>query len=771
MFCRMILNEVKRNKIINITTMIFITTATLLVSIAAILLVNLSASLDTLMTQTKAPHYFQMHMGAIDDSRLNTFVRNHAYIEEYQVLEFLNIEGSKIQLGKKSLADNVQDNGVSVQSPLFDYLVDLDGKRIDPSPGEIYVPLTYIKEKLVKVGETAKIAGEYFEVKGALRDSQMQSPMTSSKRFLIHPKDYSKLIDKGTIEYIIEFRLHDLANIGRLESDYSDANLEMNGPSISYSLLKIMNGLSDGIMIAIILLVAILIAIISFMCVRFTLLAKIAEDYREIGVLRAIGLRVSDIKRLYLVKYIFLAFVGGSLGMALSFFSSPFLLENIRSFWGESSTSYLTPLLGLIVGVTVFLLVILYTQWLLRHFKKVSAVEALHYNAPAGKRVKKIGWTLTKNHLFSINVFLGIKDVFVRKRTYIIMLIVTLLSSFILIFPASIYQTIVSPDFIKHIGLGQTDLVIGMNQATDIEKKSERIGEFLEEQSTIDEFVKITSKSFKVQMPDNTQERLVIELGDHEVFPIAYERGNVPKKVNEIALSSLNAQELDKKVGDSLTVLVNNQEKELKITGIYSSIFNGGKSAKANFLEKNADTVWVYYYASLREGVSVANTAEKFSKALPFAKVSDTQEYGKQTFGSTIELVKFATLVSIVIACGITMLITALFIRLLVAQDKKEIAILKAIGYRNQDIEWQYATRSLIVLVIAMAAGIVLTNTLGQSLMGIMMSSFGVESLKLVSHPLVYIGGPLLLIACTLIATKIGTYKAGKILISENLKE
>ena len=50
--------------------MIFVVAAAMLVSLAAILVVNLSGALNTLMTQAKTPHFMQMHSGEIDSARL-----------------------------------------------------------------------------------------------------------------------------------------------------------------------------------------------------------------------------------------------------------------------------------------------------------------------------------------------------------------------------------------------------------------------------------------------------------------------------------------------------------------------------------------------------------------------------------------------------------------------------------------------------------------------------------------------------------------------------
>lgn len=121
--------------------------------------------------------------------------------------------------------------------------------------------------------------------------------------------DFAEIKSLGSTEYLIEFRLKDLSALGAFETAYASAGLEANGPTITYPLFKTLNALSDGMMIAVILLVSVLVVAIAFMCIRFTLLAKIEDDYREIGVMKAIGLRLSDIKKIYLAKYTAIAAV------------------------------------------------------------------------------------------------------------------------------------------------------------------------------------------------------------------------------------------------------------------------------------------------------------------------------------------------------------------------------------------------------------------------------------------------------------------------------
>lgn len=58
---KLIRNDILKSKAITLMTMIFVAASAMLVSLAAILVVNLSGALDTLMTRAETPHFMQMH--------------------------------------------------------------------------------------------------------------------------------------------------------------------------------------------------------------------------------------------------------------------------------------------------------------------------------------------------------------------------------------------------------------------------------------------------------------------------------------------------------------------------------------------------------------------------------------------------------------------------------------------------------------------------------------------------------------------------------------
>jgi putative ABC transport system permease protein len=772
MYLRILRNDILKSKAITLTTVLFVAAAALLVALAAILVVNLTGAIETLMTQGKTPHFMQMHAGELDAARLATFAEGNEDVADFQVVEFLNLDGGQFIFPDGSLASSVQDNGLVVQGEKFDYLLDLDGNLITASDGEIYVPIAYWQDGTARVGDTVTIAGRPFTIAGPLRDSQMQPMLASSKRFLVSHNDFEALRQFGSVEYLIQFRLHDLDGLGAFGTAYTAAGLEANGPAITYPLFRMMNAISDGLMIALILLVSALVIVIAFLCIRFTLLAKIEEDYREIGVMKAIGLRVADIKKIYLTQYIAIAAAGSLLGYGLSFVFRDALLANIRLYMGESDNAVLSPLLGILSVGLVFLAISAYVNGVLGRFRAISPAEAVRFGVSQEKAGGSGHFRLSANKWLDTNFFLGIKDVLARKSLYATMLTVLSLATFIIIVPQNLHNTISSNSFITYLGIGQGDLFIGIQQTDAMPEKAAKITETLKADDSVTKFVALTTQTFRVRLADDSEEHIKVELGDHSVFPLTYIQGRAPAAENEIALSALNASEMEKKVGDVITLLMDGRETSLTVCGIYSDVTNGGKTAKATFSAGAEDIMWITITAKFTNAAYAAEKSGEYADRFAFAKVADIDEYFRQVFGGTVRAIGKATYAAAGVALTLAVLITLLFMRMLVAKDRYAIAVMKAFGFTNADIKAQYAARSVFVLLIGVLLGTLLANTLGESLAGAVIGSLGAASFKFIVNPLfAYLLSPLLMAGAVLAATFFGTLDAGQIKISENIKE
>nr|WP_298078096.1 ABC transporter permease [uncultured Blautia sp.] len=769
---KIIQRDIAGNKAVSFLTVLFITAAAMLLSLAGILVTNLFGSIDRLMTDAKTPHFMQMHTGDVDFEELEAFAEGNSAVEDFQVLEFLNVGGEKIRLGENSLALSVQDNGFSVQSSRFDFLLDENNRPAQPKDGELWVPVCYNRDYTVQAGDKAVINGKTFVVTGFVRDSQMNSTLASSKRFVVSAGDYAQLKEGGSVEYLIEFRLKDLSDLSEFESAYSASQMPANGPTLSWPLFRMISAVSDGIMIAVILLVSVIVILIALLCIRFTLLAKIEDDYREIGVMKAVGIRVSDIQSIYLAVYAVLAAAGCIMGFLLSLALRGPLQESIRANLGESGNDGLSFLLGMAGTLLLFFFILFFIRRILKRFRRISPVQAIRQgseqeNVRGGKSLR-----LSKNRWLSANLFLAVKDIAARKRLYLTMLFVIILACFIMVVPQNLYHTISDSSFVTYLGVGRCDLRMDIQQTEELEEKAGSVGEYLKRDSAVETYAVFVTELFDQEQEDGTTEQIKVELGNHGAFPLQYVDGKLPSRDSDIALSVLYAEEMDKKVGDKMILLTDKGEKQLTVCGIYSDITNGGKTAKAAFQPGTREAAWSTVCVNLKQPGVLAEKTEEYSRKFPYAKVSGMEDYVTQTFGQTLRAVRTASVGAGFVAVVVTLLVILLFMKLLTAKDQYSIAVLKSVGFTGSDISRQYIWRSVLVVILGILLGSVLAGTLGERIAGAAISSLGAAAFQFTEDPLSsFVLSPVVLLFTALAATIAGTAKAGNLCISQSIKE
>ncbi len=770
MFRKIIMKDIKRSKLISIALLLFVAAAAALVSAAAVTTVNLLGSIDTLMTKAASPHFMQMHSGELDLQRLEKFADHQALVDQWQVLEFLNIENDRFSFEEKTLAGSVQDNGVSIQSKKFDYLLDLEGNVIHTRQGEIYLPIGY--RHMGEVGDTLTICDIPFTIAGYLRDSQMNSSFASSKRFLVNEEDYAKLEQYGSKEYLIEFLVQDMSKIGELEAAYTKAGLEANGPAVTYPLFRMINALSDGIMIAILLLVSLLMITIAFLCIRLTLLTKIEDDYREIGIMKAIGLSNQDIRKVYLGKYITIAGLGSLLGLVLMLLFQDSLLQNIRLNMGESQNTYPAYLFGILGVLGIFLLVMIYVRGILKRFRKISAAVAIRSRYADNTAGKAGHLKLSRSAWINTNVYLGAKDVLTRPKLYLTMIIILTLASFIIIVPQNLYSTISSKSFMTYMGVGECDMRFDLQQLEQMDVKAQEILTALKQDPEVERAAIYETHTYSTINAEGNYENIKVEHGDGSIFPISYQAGKAPEREDELALSSINAKELGKEIGDQITLIMDENEFSMTVCGIYSDITNGGKTAKAAFQNSDKNVMWYLINVDFVKGISVQSKVASYGSLFPGIKVSAVSDYVAQTMGGGIQSLKYASIFAMAVAIFISVLVTALFMKMLIAKDSYPIAVMKGLGFTDRDVTKQYITRAFIVLIIGILLGAILSNTLGEVLAGSLLAMLGAGRLNFIIDPVkAYLLCPLILTGSVLIATLLSTSSAGKINIISHTKE
>lgn len=743
---RLILNDCRNNKLVTAAIICFMAVSAALTGLSVLLFGSLLNSIDRLMEKAETPDFLQMHSGVIDISALEAFAASRQEVDRMQISTFLNLENGELSLGKHSLADNSQDNGLCVQNSSFDFLLDPEGNRIRVSPGYVYVPVCYRSEYEINTGDSMRIGTQELTIAGFLRDSQMNSMMASSKRFLVNEHDYERLKSLGDEEYLIEFKLQKGEDVNAFSTAYGDAGLPGNGPTITYPLIRLMNALSDGMMILVILLVSAVILVISILCIRYILLTSLEKDKREVGMMKAVGISRADIHGLYFSKFLILSVIGALIGMLCAFSVSIPLRRQMNELYGTPENMGLICLLSAAGILAVEGLILLSVHRTLKTTDKLTAVEALY------------GTGRFEN----------------RKNRYLFIAVITAAAAALILIPQNIASTLSSPHFVTYMGIGSSQIRIDVRQSDNIGIISESILNDIKLDEQVEGAVLMETRSYRVMTEDGREYSLLVENGDHSLYPVSYSEGRYPAGKDEIALSVLNASDLGLDIGDCVTVRMkqNGMEKTVRcrICGIYSDITNGGKTAKACFetSENSAPPMWSVIYVTLKDPNGIVSWTEKYQDMFrsydASIRVTDISRYMNATYGQTITRIQKAAVLTMIASCLILAIVVLLFIRLTIWQERGDCSLKKALGFVSADIRFSYLKKSLIYILIGTAAGVFLGVIPGQNLAGMLLGSLGASGFQFIIDPVrTFIFVPALIVLVGVFAAEISLKEIDRI--------
>ena len=660
-----------------------------------------------------------------------------------ETMILLDIDGKDIHFGEnKTMAGTVQDISFVVQNKKFDFILDLNNKKLDVKQGEVAVPIYFMEQYNLKIGDSITIKSEgdqkRFIISDYARDYEMNSSLTSSKRFVINKADYDEILKKqaAKLEYLIQFKLNKNGNSQAVLNSYIEAGLPANGPTVGGKLFLIFNALSDATVVMVIIIISILLTIIASVCIRLTFLATIDEDLREIGVMKAMGISKRDIKKVYLNKYRVMSAVAGIVGYLSSFVVVNLFNSNMRLYISSDMSGNLKYVLSLIAPLFVYFMIMMYCKKVLKKIDKISAVQALRSDIMEHGASRKYSFPLLKNRFLKTNTYMGFRDVWKRLKLYRLLILIFAVSTLIIILPLNMYNTMNSPEFSTYMGIGKCDMRIDLRKTDTITQDFKKLQDELKNDPDIKKYAAYITCSYQVKNAKNSWDYINIETGDFSVFPLNYLNGRAPKGDGKISISYANASKdgLNKKVGDEVVVKVAGTEKTMKVCGIYQDITNGGKTAKADTsLGLNQDAVlWYIVNMDVVPGVNIRQKMDHYQNTYDFAKVNDIKDYTGQTLGNMINQMSTIVISAITIAVLIVVLITALFLKMLLSKDMSQIAIMRSVGLTSKNIKHQYMAGTLMVLILGIILGELASSYLGEFLVSLVMASMGAARIQFV---------------------------------------
>ena len=754
MLMRLLKADLARGAVVAATLTALITLAATLMSAGTSLVVDSLSATHRLSQRAKLPDLVQMHTGRIDDNTLQAidhWAEARSDVTNHEVIRTLPVARQELSINGVNQSESYNEPAFVTSPKRFDLLLDDDGNPVDPGPGEVVLPIHYRVIKAADVGDAVTVTAggrtTTLTVVGFARDAEMNAAMIPSKRLVVSSEDFSVLEQRLTEpEYLIEFTLTDSARPGGVIDAYKEAGLPSTGVNISASMIQFMNSLNVMLIVAVALVVAIVLAVVAILALRYAALAAIETDLAQIAVLKAIGAPLSRIRRLYVVKYLALSALGAALGYAAGQPLAAALEAPTTLYLGRPPTTLWSVGAPILTVLVLTLGVIGFTWLALGRIGRISAIEALRSGTSASLRPRRQRWRLSGLRRLPVQVWLGAREAL--RPSNALLLGVLALCTLTMVLPANVATTLSNPQIATYLGAGQADLRIdvrsGVQDLATVEKR-------IDSDPHVTRHATILRRSYKMATTAGGWETVLIDIGDHEAFPMKYLSGHGPTTNNEVSLSYSQAQVTGAKEGSTVTVQTADGTEDLTVTGVYQDITNNGKTAKATF-DDGAPALWQVIYADAHSPDQASAFARDLNEKYPGVQAIGMNQYASQFFGATGSQVHRITMMACAIALGLSFLITVLFTVLIVSRERPQLGVLLALGCTRGAIARQYLTRFGVLALTGIALGLLGSFTLGASAIGAAMSSRGAPDLQLLPNP--WLVG--LLLPGALLATVIG---------------
>lgn len=770
MYLRILKKDLKRKRAMNVILLVFIILASTFVSSSMNNIISVTTALDSYFEMANVPDYFAASTDKASDKDICETLKNASAIDEFRIEEVGYMSQSNVTRNGEPL--NASSSSQILQSDrdmALNYFLD-DGSILESVPkGKVYA--TYFAEKNadLKVGDkiTIEIEGisREFTFAGSFKDAVCGSEMMGMTRFILNGEDFDEYMSDETVKNMYGGKLcyintSDLDKTLSQISDISDSFVFAGDRE-----LLNFTYVFDMIVTGIILVVSLILIIISFVVLRFTITFTLSEEFREIGVMKAIGIRDIKIRGLYLTKYAALSVIGAGIGLILSY---PFG-EMLMSLSSKSMiiSSRNTAFINVACAALVAAVILLFCLGCTGRVGKMTPIDAVR-NGQTGERFRKKSLMSLGRSRLGTTIFLAANDVVSSPKRYGIITFTFILCMSLLIILSNSVTTLKSAKLLKYFNLA--DCHIFADTGDDAMKFMTEDGRE-ELQKYLDEVERtLTENGMPAECMQEFMMYPIIKHGEYESKIITfqgtgttmdmyeYTEGTPPQNSGEIALTTLTAKTLKANIGD--TVIMSDQmgEREYIVTALYQSMNNKGTAARL-YTEDDINYIITGGYNNMQikftdspDDEEISRRIEKIKEIYPkFSNVETAGEWVKKTTGvaDALDAVKKMSAVLTIILAA---LITVLMERSFIAKEKAEIALMKAIGMRNSKIYAHHTVRFLIVVtaavIVAELLGMPLTKLCIDPIFRMMGLEMGIEYLQ---DPVeIYIIFPIIILASTI---------------------
>lgn len=770
---------------INVVLGLFIFLATVFLSISIKNIVCVVNGIDFFIEKSNVSDVVCMMSDKSENDEIKDLLEKNDKVQDYEFGELALLLPDQIKLGQSKDGYNAKKESrifFSTMPTKYHLTFNEENQLFEVNPGEIAITSIEAKRNHLKTGDKITFDfGSYkkeFVVSHVTKDASFGSDMAFMVRYIINEADYTEIISNVKGIAVYEAISITTSDVREVIKDIDHQQFSSLIISITKDTIKLMY-IFNIVYAAMLILVGIGFILIAFFVLRFTLIFTMEENYREIGVMQAIGIKIRKIRLLYILKYAFLVLVGATLGLIVSIPLSDLILRVMtKSMVISEGNGYLwTNVIG---ALSVVVIVILFSYRCTAKIKKMSVINTIRGGALGERYKKRRGIQLNRKRRMSVSIFLGINDAMINMKRYLA-LMVTFSVCFVLItIPLNTINTMTDDSMAKKFDIDpQCDVLVtsfqdmGPQADINVTKMDQYVMELKDELNTLGYQPHIItpyyySLNYKI---DGTLESILTLQIREEVEFLEYIDGCPPVLENEIAMSKQMLKSHHLQIGDTVKIVDQGVEKEYLITGSYSDYLQTGNSARLNPVSQIAKEKVLFMpimiYLGVDTNMSKTQICEQMKAQLPEYGWSTVQENLDSYIGQIKDTFN-ASLVPMTVAIAIIIALVVLMMeQLFIVREKGEIAMLKSIGFKNGAIRWWQSGRMVLAALLSMVAAVPLSMLCNQFLLKPIFEIMGAEVDIIVKPFDAYVLFPGLLFIVIIIATLIATLRVRNIKIQD----
>lgn len=783
MYLNILKKDLKRKKTMNMILLVFIILATMFVASGLNNVFTVMNGTDYYLDKAEIGDFVVITMGNESTGYADGILDKADCVNGYKIETCIfgsqdsvsHLDGAEVETKNTAMFQSISDAKLK--------FFNTANKSVSAvNQGEVLITGKFIENNGFKVGDYIRIklgdVEKELKIAGKVKDAFLGSDFMGNTRFLLNQADYDTFLADEMIN------AHYLGEVIYIETDDVKATTSAIAdiPGIAFTgtrdTLK-MCYVMEMIVAFIILILSVCLIIVSFVVLRFSIGFTIAEEYREIGVMKAIGIKNHKIRGLYIVKYLMMSVIGGIIGFFASIpFGNMLIMSVSENMVLGNDVGFL---INIISAVGTVIIILLFAYGCTSKVKKLTPIDAIR-SGQTGERFGKKSFLRIGKTSLKPSVYMALNDVLSAPKRFMTIIISFFLCTLFVLMLVNMVATMKSPNLITTFGtesnlyINDVDGVMKFMNTGDKESLSDGLNNLSDKISddgmpcnvSVDIQYKYKVIAMGNEYAVSCAQSLNIPVGEYD-----YLEGSAPQNRNEIAVTPKISEMLGAEIGDTVTIDFGTEKIDCIVTAYFQTMNNLGELIR---LHDGAPTDMScvssirQYQVDFTDNPSeseIESRKEKIKELLDVEDVMNATEYCIDCV-SVVPTMEAVQVLLLAITIVVVILVTVLVERSFISDEKSQTALLKAIGFQyGTIISWntlRFGIVALAAAILAAAASIPMTELCITPIYGMM----GATKIKFNIDPLqIFLIYPTIIFTVTIISAFLTSLYTRKIKSSD----